>query len=128
MRAAALAGDASLPGALTAVKPLWISSVQKPRWNRATGCCAVNGASAKGLQGKVVYWLNHVITEPAATKDAYDTSRDDGAKGYMRVTDDRTGRDLARPENWFEYEALEGFSRDEYVRLLTLRSLVLRRN
>ena len=37
----------------------------------------------------------------------------------MRVTDDRTGRDLARPENWFEYEALEkDFSRDEYVRLL----------
>jgi len=119
VRAAALAGDASLPGALSAVQAaLDQQRAEAPlEPGRPDAVRLMNLHQAKGLQGKVVVLAQPTSSpNPRRPKIHTTRSRDDGAKGYMRVTDNR---DLARPENWFEYEALEkDFSRDEYVRLL----------
>jgi ATP-dependent helicase/nuclease subunit A len=122
VRAAALAGDASLPGALAAVQAaLDQQRAEAPlEPGRPDAVRLMNLHQAKGLEGKVVVLAQPTSSpNPRRPKIHTTRSRYDGAKGYMRVTDDRTSRDLARPENWFEYEALEkDFSRDEYVRLL----------
>ena len=122
VRASALAGDASLPGALAALQAaLDLKRVEAPlEPGKPDAVRLMNLHQAKGLEGKVVV-LAHPTSSSKPRRPYLHTtrSRDAGATGYMRVPDGRTGRDLVRPVNWFEYEEVEQhFNKDEYVRLL----------
>lgn len=125
VRAAALAGDASLPGALDALgAALDLTEAEAPlEPGRPDAVRLMNLHQAKGLEGRVV-----VLADPtnrrAFRPDIHLSRSEDGsARGFLRVTETTSGRgrpaDLARPLGWAEREDLERrFESAEEVRLL----------
>lgn len=125
VRSAALAGDASLPGALEALSAaLDLTEAEAPlEPGRPDAVRLMNLHQAKGLEGTVV-----ILADPTDRKsfrpDVH-LSRGDGgrAEGFLRVTEPAVGRkppdDLARPMGWADREAEERlFEAAEEVRLL----------
>lgn len=125
VRAATLAGAASLPGALAALSAsLDLKEAEAPfEPGRPDAVRLMNLHQAKGLESTVV-----ILADPTEHREwrpeLHLTRSEDGvAEGYLRVTAASTGRrspqDLARPMQWEEYEAAERrFERAEEVRLL----------
>ncbi|MDX1495350.1 MAG: UvrD-helicase domain-containing protein, partial [Longimicrobiales bacterium] len=125
VRAAALAGDASLPGALEALTAaLELTEAEAPlEPGRPDALRLMNLHQAKGLEGTVV-----ILADPtdriSFRPDVHLSRSEDGsAEGFLRVTEPATGRgrpdDLARPLGWSEREAREErFEAAEEVRLL----------
>ncbi len=124
VRCAALAGEASLPGALAALRSaLEVSEAEAPlEPGRTDVVRLMNLHQAKGLEAAVV-----VLADPSASKDRrpdmHTVRAPDGtARGYVRVAEARTGfggdRVLAAPVGWDEKEAAElRFEEAEEVRL-----------
>ncbi len=125
VRAAALAGEASLPGALEALRSaLALSEAEAPLEPGRPGVARLmNLHQAKGLEARVV-----VLADPSRESEhrpSVHVERDaEGrATGWLRVSE-RTGgwggdQPLARPATWEEKEALElRFEAAEQVRLL----------
>jgi len=125
VRAAALAGDTSLPGAVAALDAaLDLKEAEAPlEPGRGDAIRLMNLHQAKGLEGTVV-----VLADPTEHKvrvpDSHMTRSEDGAaEGFLRVSESRGGfkgsQDLARPFGWGERQAAElAFSEAEEVRLL----------
>ena len=125
VRAAALAGDASLPGALEALRAaLDLSEAEAPlEPGRPDVVRLMNLHQAKGLEAEVV-----VLADPTGARarnpEIHMSRGEDGtALGYLRVTESRGGwggdQVLALPEGWDEKDAKErGFEAAEEVRLL----------
>jgi ATP-dependent helicase/nuclease subunit A len=125
VRAAALAGDASLPGALAALRSaLEIPEAEAPlEPGRPHVVRLMNLHQAKGLEAPVV-----ILADPSGgrerTPDMHVTRSGEGAAvGYLRVTEstDGFGADklLAVPESWDDKESAERrFDAAEDVRLL----------
>ncbi len=125
VRAAALAGDASLPGALEALgAALDLTEAEAPlEPGRPDALRLMNLHQAKGLEGTVV-----ILADPTGRRDhrpEIHMSRGDdgGAEGFVRVTDVSTGRgqpdDLARPLGWVDREEeARRFEAAEEIRLL----------
>ena len=125
VRAAALAGDTSLPGAVAALDAaLDLKEAEAPlEPGRGDAIRLMNLHQAKGLEGTVV-----VLADPtehrARVPDSHMTrSEEGGAEGFLRVSESRGGfkgsQDLARPFGWGERQAAErAFSEAEEVRLL----------
>jgi ATP-dependent helicase/nuclease subunit A len=127
VRGAALAGDASLPGALRALQAaLAGKDAEAPlEPGRSDVVRLMNLHQAKGLEAPVV-----VLADPSAKapkgRDIHVERRDDGsAVGYLRVVAERGGegkrgaRLLARPSDWPAMEEAEArFEDAEEVRLL----------
>jgi len=126
VRAAALAGDASLPGALDALsQALELNEAEAPlEPGRPDVVRLMNLHQAKGLEAAVV-----ILADPSKLSDhdpqEHTERLEDGtALGYLRVTEAREnswGSDpvLARPDAWEEKaEAERRFDRAEQVRLL----------
>jgi ATP-dependent helicase/nuclease subunit A len=125
VRAAALAGDASLPGALAALESaLELPEAEAPlEPGRPHVVRLMNLHQAKGLEAPVV-----ILADPSGarehTPEMHVTRTADGsAVGYLRVTESTDGfgaaRVLALPAEWDEREAAERrFQAAEDVRLL----------
>ncbi|MBT8489359.1 MAG: UvrD-helicase domain-containing protein [Gemmatimonadetes bacterium] len=125
VRAAALAGDASLPGALGALTAaLELTEAEAPlEPGRPDALRLMNLHQAKGLEGTVV-----ILADPTDRRvfrpDVHLARGDDGrAEGFLRVTEVSTGPrpsdDLARPLGWADREEEEArFEAAEEVRLL----------
>jgi ATP-dependent helicase/nuclease subunit A len=125
VRASALAGDASLPGALEALgSALELTEAEAPlEPGRPDVVRLMNLHQAKGLEAAVV-----VLADPSGgkehTPDMHVSRSGDGtAVGYLRVTQATEGYGgdlvLAVPEGWDEKEAAERrFEAAEEVRLL----------
>lgn len=125
VRAAALAGDASLPGALDAVRAaLETPEAEAPlEPGRSDVVRLMNLHQAKGLEAPVV-----VLADPSPVggrpRDMHVERRPDGtAVGWLDVSEQRGGyggaTPLARPPEWpAKEEAEERFDRAEQVRLL----------
>jgi ATP-dependent helicase/nuclease subunit A len=126
VRGAALAGDASLPGALAALRTaLDAREAEAPlEPGREDVVRLMNLHQAKGLEARVV-----VLADPSGQapkgRDLHVERHPDGTSvGYLSVTekwgDQRRGqRLLARPSEWPEKEAAEArFEAAEEVRLL----------
>jgi ATP-dependent helicase/nuclease subunit A len=125
VRAAALGGDTSLPGALDALRAaLDLKEAEAPlEPGRTDAVRLMNLHQAKGLEGTVV-----VLADPTGHStrrpDAHMTRSGAGeARGYLRVSESQGGfrgsRDLARPVGWSEHEEAEAaFEGAEEVRLL----------
>ena len=126
VRAAALAGEASLPGAVSALRAaLEAREAEAPlEPGRSDVVRLMNLHQAKGLEAKVV-----VLADPSSWRglgrDLHVERRQDGsASGWLRVgerrVDQRKGvRILARPSEWPAMEASEAmFEAAEEVRLL----------
>lgn len=125
VRAAALAGDASLPGAITAMESaLALAEAEAPLEPVRPGVIRLmNLHQAKGLEGTVV-----VLADPSGGRsyapDIHVARTQDGvALGYARVQEAGEGwasaRDLARPASWDEMASLEvRFGDAEDIRLL----------
>jgi ATP-dependent helicase/nuclease subunit A len=125
VRAAALAGDSSLPGALGAIEAaLDLREAEAPlEPGRTDAIRLMNLHQAKGLEGTVV-----VLADPteysSRVPDAHMRRSEDGvAEGFLRVSESRGAfrgsQDLARPMGWADHEAAEtAFSAAEDVRLL----------
>jgi ATP-dependent helicase/nuclease subunit A len=125
VRAAALAGDTSLPGALRALEAaLDLKEAEAPlEPGREDAVRLMNLHQAKGLEGTVVILADP--TEPSSRPpDAHLTrSEAGGAEGFLLVSDSqggfRGGRELARPVGWRDrQEAETRFGDAEDVRLL----------
>lgn len=124
VRAAALGGDSSLPGALAALRAaLAVSEAEAPlEPGRGDVVRLMNLHQAKGLEATVV-----VLADPSEWKDrkpSLHTVRrpDGGAHGFLRVVEASTGfggdRIMAVPVGWPEKEAAEiAFTEAEDVRL-----------
>ena len=125
IRSAALAGDASLPGAITAMQSaLALSEAEAPlEPSKPDVVRLMNLHQAKGLEATVV-----VLADPSGGRehapDLHIERGDDGrAVGYTRVTEATEGwagaRDLARPSDWDAMARVESrFDAAEGVRLL----------
>jgi ATP-dependent helicase/nuclease subunit A len=125
VRAAALGGDTSLPGALAALDAaLDLKEAEAPfEPGRGDAIRLMNLHQAKGLEGTVV-----VLADPTEhglrVPDSHMTRSADGiAQGFLRVAESRGGfrgsQDLARPFGWGERQAAErAFAEAEEVRLL----------
>lgn len=124
VRAAALSGDTSLPGALEALEAaLSLREAEAPlEPGRPDAVRLMNLHQAKGLEGTVV-----VLADPTARfsrrPELHMTRTDDGeALGYLRVPGPsgfRSSQDLARPIGWAHHEDSEQrFEHAEDVRLL----------
>ncbi len=125
VRAAALAGDASLPGALDAVRAaLEAAEAEAPlQPGRPDVVRLMNLHQAKGLEAPVVV-LADPTSPPDVSPDLHVERRPDGvAVGYLDVSENRGGfrgsAPLARPPEWAaKQEAEARFDRAEQVRLL----------
>jgi ATP-dependent helicase/nuclease subunit A len=125
IRSAALAGDASLPGAITAMlSALSLAEAEAPlEPSKPDVVRLMNLHQAKGLEATVV-----VLADPSGGRehapDLHIERGDDGrAVGYARVTEASEGRggakDLARPADWDDMAQIESrFDAAEGVRLL----------
>ena len=125
VRAAALAGDASLPGALAALQAaLDLPEAEAPlEPGRPHVVRLMNLHQAKGLEATVV-----ILADPSGARDytpeMHVSRSDDGsAVGYLRVTEAAEGfsadKVLAVPVDWDAKEAAERrFEAAEDVRLL----------
>jgi ATP-dependent helicase/nuclease subunit A len=125
VRATALGGDSSLPGALTAIRSaLQLREAEAPlEPGRSDAVRLMNLHQAKGLEGTVV-----VLACPTApadhTPDLHVARSGAGpAEGYLRVVEPapayRRSRDLARPWGWSALQDIEErFELAEDVRLL----------
>lgn len=124
VRAAALSGDTSLPGALEALgAALDLREAEAPlEPGRPDAVRLMNLHQAKGLEGTVV-----ILADPTARStrrpDLHLTRGEDGeARGYLRVagaSGPRSSQDLARPVGWSDHETSERrFEEAETVRLL----------
>lgn len=124
VRAAALSGDTSLPGALDALQAaLNLREAEAPlEPGRPDAVRLMNLHQAKGLEGTVV-----VLADPTARSsrrpELHMTRSEDGeALGYLRVPGSsgiRSSQDLARPIDWAGHEDREQrFEDAEDVRLL----------
>jgi ATP-dependent helicase/nuclease subunit A len=125
VRAAALAGDTSLPGALQSLDAaLDLREAEAPlEPGRADSVRLMNLHQAKGLEGTVV-----ILADPTEstrrTPSAHMTRSEAGrAERFLRVVEPqgsfRAARDLARPARWRSMEAAETrFDEAEEVRLL----------
>ncbi|MDX1645665.1 MAG: UvrD-helicase domain-containing protein, partial [Longimicrobiales bacterium] len=123
--AAALGGDASLPGAREALAAaLELAEAEAPlEPGRPDAVRLMNLHQAKGLEGTVV-----VLADPTNRRsfrpDVHVARAADGsARGFLRVTEPSSGwgpdEDLARPMGWTALEAAERcFEEAEAVRLL----------
>lgn len=125
VRAAALAGDASLPGALEALTAaLELTEAEAPlEPGRPDALRLMNLHQAKGLEGTVVILADPTNRRSFRPEVHLSRSDDGSAQGFLRVTEPSTGRrspeDLARPLGWLDCEAREGrFEEAEEVRLL----------
>ncbi len=126
VRASALAGDASLPGALAALaEALEVKEAEAPlEPGRPDVVRLMNLHQAKGLEAPVVVLADP--SKPVSHDPAEHTERraDGTALGYLRVTEARENsfgndRILARPRGWDEKaEAERRFDGAEQVRLL----------
>ena len=125
VRAAALAGDTSLPGAIAALRSaLELREAEAPlEPGRVDAIRLMNLHQAKGLEGTVVVLANptgHARREP----DMHVARSPSGAaEGFLRVKGTASGwgaaPDLARPIGWSERQvAEEVFEAAEEVRLL----------
>lgn len=125
VRGAALAGDASLPGALDALRAaLEAREAEAPlQPGRDDVVRLMNLHQAKGLEAPVVV-LADPSNPPAHGQSLHVERRPDGAAtGWLRVAEQSEGFKrnnlLARPPEWGEKEAAENrFERAEQVRLL----------
>lgn len=125
VRAAALVGDASLPGALEGLEAaLELAEAEAPlEPGRPDVVSLMNLHQAKGLEAEVV-----ILADPtgsrARTPEIHMHRTEDGtAVGYLRVTEFRDGfggdQVLARPEGWAHHQSTESrFQAAEEVRLL----------
>ncbi len=125
VRAAALAGDASLPGALSALQAaLDLAEAEAPlEPGRPRVVRLMNLHQAKGLEAPVV-----ILADPSGARDHppdlhVQRSADGEAVGYLRVTEAGEGfrgdQVLAVPAAWDEKDAAERrFAAAEEVRLL----------
>jgi ATP-dependent helicase/nuclease subunit A len=125
VRASALAGDASLPGALVAIQAaLDLSEAEAPlEPGRSDVVRLMNLHQAKGLEAAVV-----ILADPSGARehppDMHVTRLEDGsAVGYLRVTETTEGfgpdKVLAVPTAWEDKEGAERrFEAAEDVRLL----------
>jgi len=123
--AAALAGDASLPGALAALgSALDLKEAEAPlEPGRADAIRLMNLHQAKGLESRVVVLADPTEKWVGRPELHLARSAEGVAEGFLRVTPASTGRrssrDLARPMGWEHKEASEQlFSEAEEVRLL----------
>ena len=125
IRSSALAGDASLPGAITAVQSaLSLAEAEAPlEPSKPDVVRLMNLHQAKGLEATVV-----VLADPSGGREhapeLHIERGDDGrAVGYTRVTEATEGwgggKDLARPSDWDAMASVETrFDAAEGVRLL----------
>ena len=125
IRASALTGDASLPGAVAALQAaLDLAEAEAPlEPERPDVVRLMNLHQAKGLEAPVV-----VLADPSRTTDRppdihTTRSADRRALGYLRVTETvggfRQDKVLAVPRGWEEKESVERrFDAAEQVRLL----------
>jgi len=125
VRAAALAGDASLPGALDALETtLEITEAEAPlEPGRADVVRLMNLHQAKGLEAPVVILADPSGGGGGGTDLHVERDETGEAVGYLCVTEKRSGygpdRILARPTTWEAKEAVEErFAAAEEVRLL----------
>jgi ATP-dependent helicase/nuclease subunit A len=124
VRSAALRGDASLPGALSALESaLDLKEAEAPlEPGRADAIRLMNLHQAKGLEGTVVVLADP--TEPPGRRPELHLTRSDqgAAEGFLRVTPATSGwrpKDVARPLGWAaKEEAEKRFEDAEEVRLL----------
>jgi len=124
VRAATLAGDASLPGALAALESaLDLKEAEAPlEPGRVDAVRLMNLHQAKGLEGTVV-----ILADPTEAPDRrpelhLTRSASGVAEGFLRVTPATSGwraKDVARPLGWQAKERAEKrFGEAEEVRLL----------
>lgn len=127
VRAAALSGDTSLPGALEALQAaLDVREAEAPlEPGRPDAVRLMNLHQSKGLEGTVVVLANPRNPRGRSSqRPAVHLTRTSGgvATGYLRVARSgafRSSQDLARPAGWAEYEERERrFEDAERVRLL----------
>jgi ATP-dependent helicase/nuclease subunit A len=125
VRAAALAGDASLPGAVLAMdSALALVEAEAPlEPARPDVIRLMNLHQAKGLEAKVVVLADPSGGRPRAPEIHVERRPDGRAVGYARVSEARerwsAGPDLARPEAWDEMADVERrFAEAEEIRLL----------
>lgn len=125
VRASALAGDASLPGALEALgAALDLTEAEAPlEPGRPDALRLMNLHQAKGLEGTVVILADPTDRRPFRPDIHMSRDPDGSAAGFVRITEPASGRgkpdDLARPLGWSEREAEERrFEEAEEVRLL----------
>ncbi len=124
VRAATLAGDASLPGALAALESaLDLKEAEAPlEPGRVDAVRLMNLHQAKGLEGTVVILADP--TEPPDRRPELHLTRSASgvAEGFLRVTPATSGwraKDVARPMGWQDKENAEKrFVDAEEVRLL----------
>ena len=122
VRAAALSGDTSLPGALEALQAaLDLREAEAPlEPGRPDTVRLMNLHQAKGLEGTVVILANPRNPRGSSPQrpNVHLTRTSGGAAtGYLRVA--RSRQDLARPAGWTGYEERERrFEAAERVRLL----------
>jgi ATP-dependent helicase/nuclease subunit A len=125
VRAAALGGDTSLPGALEALRAaLELKEAEAPlEPGRPDAVRLMNLHQAKGLEATVVVLANPT-DHSRRTPDSHMTRSAEGAaEGFLRVSGTavgfRSAPDLARPLGWADRQAAEErFDLAEEVRLL----------
>jgi ATP-dependent helicase/nuclease subunit A len=125
VRAAALAGDASLPGAITAMESaLSLTEAEAPlEPGRPDVIRLMNLHQAKGLEAPVVVLADPSGGRPHSPELHVERSGGGPAVGHARVPEAAKGRgparDLARPAGWDELAAVEErYAAAEDVRLL----------
>ncbi len=126
VRAAALSGDASLPGALDALSSaLDLKEAEAPlEPGRTDVVRLMNLHQAKGLEAPVVILADPSKLSQHAPEEHTERLADGTAIGYLRVTEARENvrghaSILARPDGWEEKaDAERRFNRAEQVRLL----------
>ena len=124
VRAAAFAGDTSLPGALSALRAaLELKEAEAPlEPGRLDAVRLMNLHQAKGLEGTVVILANPTERRIFPPDEHMARSVAGVAEGFLRVSESGgafRSRDLARPLGWSGFEATEAaFERAEEVRLL----------
>ena len=125
VRAAALGGDTSLPGALEALRSaLELKEAEAPlEPGRPDAVRLMNLHQAKGLEATVVVLANPT-DHARRTPDVHMTRSAEGsAEGFLRISGTavgyRSAPDLARPLGWADHQAAEErFDIAEEVRLL----------
>ena len=125
VRAAALTGDASLPGALEALRSaLDLSEAEAPlEPGRPDAVRLMNLHQAKGLEAEVVILADPTGFGPRAPSTHMSRGEDGTATGFLKVVESRLGfggdKVLALPRGWEEKDAIERrFESAEEARLL----------
>ncbi len=125
VRAAALAGDASLPGALEALQAaLELAEAEAPlEPGRPDVVSLMNLHQAKGLEAEVVILADPTGSRARTPEIHMHRTEDGSAVGYLRVTEYWDGfrgdQVLALPNGWEAHQATESrFEAAEEVRLL----------